>query len=88
MNDQAQPAKRLSLSQILELMLQRGSGDRSSVTLSRNARGDTQIEVVVRTSDEGSVLSASDALDEAVRLFDLARKRYPLLERDPPNGKP
>ncbi len=92
MNSQTQPTKRLSLSAIVELLLQRGGGERSSVTLSRNAKGDTQIEVVVRTSEEGPVLTAADALEEAGRLYAIARESYPMLEREPssppPAGKP
>lgn len=43
----------------------------SSVTLTRNAKGDVQIEVVVRSVD------AAAAYDEAVELFDTANARYP-----------
>ncbi len=83
MNSQTQPTKRLSLSAILELLLQRGGGERSSVTLARNAKGDTQIEVVVRTSEDGPVLTAAAALEEATRLYDAARESYPMLTHPP-----
>lgn len=43
----------------------------SSVSLTRNAKGDVQIEVVVRAADPAS------AYDQAVELFDTARLRYP-----------
>lgn len=49
----------------------------SSVTLARNAKGDVQIEVVVRAADSAS------AYDQAVELFDTAAARYP---RVPVNG--
>lgn len=70
-------ARRLSLSEVLELVLSRGTGDRSSVTLTRNAKGDTQIEVTVRTGDTGDVLTAADAAAEAQRLYDSLREAYP-----------
>ncbi len=43
----------------------------SSVTLTRNAKGDVQVEVVVRATDSAS------AYDQAVELFDAAAKKYP-----------
>lgn len=70
--------KRLSLSAILEILLQRGGGERSHVSLTRNAKGETQIDVTVRTSDDGSVSTAAEALAEAMRLYDLARAAYPM----------
>jgi hypothetical protein len=87
MSAEPTPTKRLSLSTIVELLLQRGGGDRSSVTLARNAKGDTQIEVVVRTTDEGSVTTAADALEEAVRLYEAARERYPMIDHTAAKGQ-
>lgn len=71
-------ARRLSLSEVVEQLLARGSGDRSSVTLSRNAKGETQIEVVVRSADSGHVTTAREAADEAATLYDELREKYPL----------
>jgi hypothetical protein len=73
-----EPAKRLSLSQIVELLLNRGSGEHSSVELSRNAKGETQISVTVRTADAGEVLTAEQAMAKAVDLYDQLRSRYPM----------
>lgn len=73
-----QRPKRLSLSEIVEQLLARGSGDRSSVTLSRNAKGETQIEVVVRTADNGAITTVAAAQAEAVRVYDDLRAAYPL----------
>lgn len=70
--------QRLSLSTILELMLARGSGDRSSVSLTRNAKGETQIEVVIRTGDSGEILSPADAEREASEVYNRLRAAYPL----------
>jgi hypothetical protein len=73
----AEPPRRLSLSAIVELLLQKSPRDHSSVTLSRNAKGDTQIEVVVRTGDDAEVTTPAEALAEAVRLYDSLREKYP-----------
>lgn len=70
--------KRLSLSQIVEMMLSRsGAGDRSSVTLTQNASGDTQIEVKVRTGDDDEIATADAASAKATALYDQLRERYP-----------
>lgn len=73
------PAKRMSLSQIVELLLARSPRDHSSVTLTRNAKGETQIEVVVRTGDEGEIVTPDAALVKAKELYDDAREAYPHL---------
>lgn len=74
----AEPPKRLSLSQIVELLLNRGSGEHSSVELSRNAKGETQIAVTVRTAETGDVLTAEQAAAKAIDLYDQLRSRYPM----------
>jgi hypothetical protein len=73
----ADHAKRLSLSQILEMVLTRGDRDRSVVTLSRNAAGETQIEVKVRVGDSDEVVTVDDASEKASELYDLLRIDYP-----------
>ena len=69
------PAKRLSLSEVLALVLSRGNGAGDSVTLSRNARGETQIEVTVRTQD-GETVEAAGLRARAE--YDIIRATYPL----------
>lgn len=69
--------KRMTLSNVLELLLTKSGGEHSSVTLSRNARGETQIEVVVRTGDTGTLATADDAAEKAVELYDRLRELYP-----------
>lgn len=70
----------LSLSEIVERLLARSTQDHSSITLSRNAKGETQIEVVVRSASEGEINTASEAAREAIRLFDTLRARYPMAD--------
>lgn len=70
------PPKRVTLSYVLEQLLTRGQHDRSSVTLARNAKGDTQIEVVVRTGE--GIETITDAQELAGQVYDTLRNRYPL----------
>lgn len=50
--------------------------DNAAVTIARNAKGDTQLEIVVRC---GATLTSVDAAAErAVELYDQARMRYPM----------
>lgn len=74
----ADASKRLTLSEILELLLTRGSSEHSSVTLARNSRGETQIEVTVRTGDDGQIKTAADAAAHAQTLYDQLRSKYPM----------
>ena len=69
--------KRMSLSEIVGLLLTKGGKEHGSVTLSRNARGETQIEVVVRTGDE-NVATIEDAETKATDVFERLRARYPM----------
>ena len=74
----ATPApKRMSLSQVVEALLQRGSSEHSSVTISRNAKGETQLEVVVRTGDAGEVATIEEAETAATAVYDRLRTAYP-----------
>ena len=67
---------RMTLSRVVEMLLERRDVGSSSVTLTRNAKGETQIEVVVRTCD--SVPTAEDAESVAQAVFERLRARYPL----------
>lgn len=70
--------KRLSLSEILEMVLTRHAGERSAVTLTRNAGGETLIEVKVRTGDDdGAVQTIEDAERKARETFARLAEQYP-----------
>ena len=73
-----EPARRMTLSQIVELLLARGAHDRSSVSLTRNAKGETQIEVVVRTGEHGTIETVDDAVAKAQQTYDSLRATYPM----------
>lgn len=69
--------KRMTLSQVVEHLLTRSSSQSSSVTLARNAKGETQIEVVVRTDAELDITTPDDAAEVAQRVYDALRTAYP-----------
>ncbi len=69
--------KRLSLSEILEMVLSRGAAaGASSVTLTLNAKGETQIEVTVRTGEDG-IETVDDAQAKAAAVYAQLREAYP-----------
>jgi hypothetical protein len=71
------PAPRMTLSRVVEQLLARGGAEHSSVTLSRNAKGETQIELVVRTGERSEVETIEQAVELAEQLYDRLRERYP-----------
>ena len=68
----------LTLSDVVERLLARSAADHHSVMLTRYARGETGIEIVVRASSDGEINTPREAAAEAVRLYDELRARYPL----------
>lgn len=78
MNAPASPPKRLSLSEIVSMLLTRSGGSGSSVTLSRNARGVTQIEVTVRTGDEDDLQTPEQAAERCNAIYASLRATYPM----------
>lgn len=70
--------KRMTLSEIVELLLARGAPEHSSVSLSRNSKGETQIEVTVRTDRDAGVLTIDDAAAKVIETYDTLRARYPM----------
>lgn len=70
--------RKLTLSQIVEMLLTRGAGDRSVVSLTRDARGDTQIEVRVSTGADGEAVTVEDAERKALAVYARLREAYPL----------
>ena len=72
------PAPRLTLSRIVEMLLTRNT-DHSSVSLTRNAAGDTQIEVTVRTGDDDTP-TVEEAEAKAAAIFDRLASAYPVAD--------
>jgi phage tail sheath gpL-like len=86
--DQAEPVEvarpaRLSLSEIVRLMLTRSARDYSGVTLTQNVKGGTQIEVAVRTGDDVTVEGAEI---KAAEIYDRLRERYPHTNGETPGA--
>lgn len=73
--------KRVTLSEIVEQLIAAQSkhgGERSAVKLTRNARGDTQIEVTVRTGDSTGIETVDDCAAEANRVYEALSLVYPM----------
>lgn len=93
-NEPAPRPRRLTKDDVLGSFLaglHRSGGERSSVTLKSNAKGETQIEVTVRTGDTTGVETAAQAMAEASRLYTNARETFglagiPLAPEGGPNG--
>lgn len=91
---QVEPAEsgRLRMSDVTRALLaalSKTGGEHSTVKLARNARGDTQVEVSVRTGDTEAIVSVDDAAAKAVEVYDRLRLLYPINtepRRDPPRG--
>jgi hypothetical protein len=72
--------RRLTQSEIVERLLHalnRGGQDHSTIELSRNAKGDTQIRVSVRTG-EGGVETVDEARAKATEQYEHLRELYPM----------
>lgn len=67
----------MTLSQVVELLLTRGSAERSYVALTRNAKGDTQIDVKVQTSEHGDVQTVEEAETKALEVYSRLLARHP-----------
>lgn len=72
---------RLRMSDVTRALLaalSKTGGEHSTVKLTRNAKGDTQIEVSVRTGDTEGVVTVDDAAAKALDVYDRLRLVYPL----------
>lgn len=77
MNLPSEPSPPLRQRDIIRMLLERGSSEHSSVTLGRNSKGDTTIEVIVRTGDAGGIETIEDAEKAAQAVYDRLRELYP-----------
>lgn len=73
------PTRRLSLSQIVELLITADARNHSTVTLARDPRGETQIEVKVRTGQADDLATVEQAEAKAQEVYERLRERYPLV---------
>ena len=72
---------RLRISEVTRALLaalSKTGGEHSTVRLTRNARGDTQIEVFVSTRATEGVVTVDEAVAQAVEVYDRLRAVYPM----------
>jgi len=69
---------RLTQAEIIRALLERGSHNSSSVALTRNAKGETQIEVIVRTDPDHGIPDVTTALAVAETAYDALGGKYPI----------
>lgn len=71
-----QRVRRMTLSQVVERLLERGGTAHSSIDLGLSAGGKVTIAVSIRTSPDGEATTAGEAAELAQRLFDELRTKY------------
>lgn len=77
----AAKVKPVTMSETLRAMLAalpRAGTEHSTVALKNNAKGDTQIEVSIRTDDHGDIRTVEDAAAKAREIYDSLRMLYPM----------
>lgn len=67
---------RMTLSRVVEMLLTRNAGEKSVVALTRNANGDTQIEVRVGTGNDADVQTVEEAEAKAREVYDRLAAAY------------
>jgi hypothetical protein len=60
------------------VQMQNRGGEHSTIRLARNAKGDTQIEVSVRTGESPEVETVEDAAAKAREVYEALRMLYPM----------
>lgn len=89
-SDHAGPVKRVTANELNRMLLARlvtPPRDRSSVSISRNAKHQYQFEVTVHAGDQG-VSTAEDAERIAGEITDRLAAKYPPPEPEPVEAKP
>lgn len=69
--------QRLRQSDVIRMLLERGSSEHSSVTISRNSKGDAQFEVVVRATADSAIATPQEAERVACEVYDRLAQKYP-----------
>lgn len=71
-----QRGRRMTLSQVVDRLLERGGNQHSSVDVGLTASGKVTIAVSVRTSPDGEATTLAEAAELAQQLFDALREKY------------
>lgn len=82
-----EPRRRMTLSQVVERLLERGGSQHSSIDIGLTAGGKVTLGVSVRTSPDGEATTAVEAAELAQELFDELRTKYETTE-EPTAPKP
>lgn len=69
--------RRVTQGEIILRLLERGGSQSSSVTIARNAKGDVQFEVVVRTDPDHGIATVEEAQAIASKVADELATKYP-----------
>jgi len=70
--------RRVTQGEIIMALLERGSSQSSSVTIARNAKGDVQFEVVIRTDPDHGIATPDEAKAIAETIADELTTKYPI----------
>jgi hypothetical protein len=77
-DEPATKPRRVTQGEIIMALLERGSAQSSSVTIARNAKGDIQYEVVIRTDPDHGIASPGEAKAIAETIADELAAKYPI----------
>ena len=86
---EGEPRPRITQAEVLRYLLERqakAGGEHSTVRLTRNAKGDTQIEVSVRTGEHEGIETVEAAAGKAQEVYDVLRAMYPLVGVEVPGA--
>jgi len=73
--------RQLGATEVARALLHRvasASGEHSSVELTRNAKGDTQIKVTCRTGESEDIATLEDAAAKAIATYNSLRSLFPM----------
>lgn len=82
MTKQPEQSRRMTLSQVVERLLDRGGSAHSSIDIGLTAGGKVTLGVSVRTSDDGDATTLAEAEQLAQETFDRLRTKYELVPDD------
>lgn len=78
-----QQSKRMTLSQVVERLLDRGGSQHSSIDIGRTAGGKVTIGVSIRTSPDGEATTVAEAEQLAQDVFDRLERKYAIAGSEP-----
>ena len=76
MTGKPEAPRRMTLSQVVERLLERGGSQHSSIDIGLTASGKRTIGVSIRTSPDGEATTAAEAAELAQAIFDELETKY------------